>query len=166
MILSMNTPRSLGQMHPKRFDIPILIILSVILLIIGLYKPVITVQKLWDSNTQSILSSVLHLWHDKDYGLAAIIFFFSIIFPIIKLISLLVIWFARLEDKTREGIIRAMELLGRWSMLDVFVCAVLIVTIKLGVLASAKIEPGIYYFAVSIFLAMLVTTLQAHLIRK
>lgn len=166
MIVIMTRTESLGNIHPKRFDIPVLIILSAVLLIIGLCKPVITVQKLWDSNTQSILSSVINLWHDKDYGLSAIIFFFSIIFPIIKLLSLFVIWFVRLQEKTRENIIRLMELLGRWSMLDVFVCAVLIVTVKLGVLASARIEPGIYYFAASIFLAMLVTTLQAHLIRK
>lgn len=162
----MSELRALRHTYPKRIDIPILIIISAILLIIGLAKPVITVQKLWDSNTQSILSSVINLWKDTDYFLAAIIFFFSMIFPVVKLFSLLVIWFVPMKENARKTLIRLMEILGRWSMLDVFVCAVLIVTLKLGALASARIEEGIYYFAVSIFLAMIVADLQGQLIRK
>ena len=76
----MSGTKSLNSLYPKRIDIPILTAVSGILLLIGLAKPVITVQKLWDSNTQSILSSVINLWKDTDYFLAAVIFFFSMIF--------------------------------------------------------------------------------------
>lgn len=162
----MSIQKSLGQMYPKRLDIPTLIAISAVLLVVGLSRPVITVQKLWNSNTQSVMSSIGNLWHDRDYILAAIIFFFSIVFPIVKLASLQIIWSVRLKDEDRRKLIYMMELLGRWSMLDVFVCAVLIVTVKLGALAQARIEDGIYFFAASIFLAMLVATLQGHLIRK
>lgn len=158
--------QSLKNLHPKRFDIPILLFLSGVLLVVGLSKPVITVKKLWNSNTQSIISSIDNLWHEKDYVLAVIIFFFSIIFPIVKLISLSIIWFMRLEDNDRKHLVQMMEILGRWSMLDVFVCAVVIVTVKLGVLAKARMEIGIYYFAASIFLAMTVSTMQGYLVRK
>ena len=166
IIFRMSGTKSLNSLYPKRIDIPILTAVSGILLLIGLAQPVITVQKLWDSNTQSILSSVINLWKDTDYFLAAVIFFFSMIFPIFKLFSLFALWFIPLRENTQKTLVGMLEMLGRWSMLDVFVCAVLIVTLKLGALASAKIEDGIYYFAVSIFLAMTVSELLGRLIRK
>ncbi len=51
-------------------------------------------------------------------------------------------------------------------MLDVFIIAIIIVSIKLGALASAKAEIGIYYFGMSILLAMLATNLQSNLVNR
>jgi len=59
-----------------------------------------------------------------------------------------------------------LSLLGKWSMLDVFVIAIIIVPIKLGALASAKAEIGIYYFGASIILAILATNLQSNLVNR
>ena len=59
-----------------------------------------------------------------------------------------------------------LEVLGRWSMLDVFIAAVLVVTVKLGALASANLEDGIYFFGMSILLAMIATNLVDYLARR
>jgi paraquat-inducible protein A len=164
----MNTDRkrSLREIHPKRVDIIILILLAAGCLAIGYYLPVLTVRKLWEKNTFSILSGITSLWKEKYVFLSVIIFVFSVVFPIAKLVSLLAIWFVKLSVAQRKRLLYFMELLGKWSMLDVFVTAIVVVTIKLGVLASAKVEPGIYFFAASILLAMLVTALQHNLARR
>jgi paraquat-inducible protein A len=46
---------------------------------------------------------------------------------------------------------------GRWGMLDVFVVAVLLVTVKLGAIASVKVHPGLYYFGAAVLLMMIIT---------
>jgi paraquat-inducible protein A len=76
------------------------------------------------------------------------------------------IWSVRLRDHQRRWLLRGLSLLGKWSMLDVFVTAIIIVSIKLGALASAKAEIGIYYFGISILLAMFVTNLQSNLVNR
>jgi paraquat-inducible protein A len=158
--------KSLQELHPKRIDIVILIILSIGLLIIGLTLPILTVRKLWDSNTYSILTGIQNLWQEKLYVLAVIIFLFSIIFPIAKLISLSAVWFLRLTDEHRKNLVLCMEIFGKWSMLDVFVTAIFIVWVKLGALASAKAENGIYFFAASVLLTMILSSLQSGLVKS
>jgi len=158
--------QSLQERNPKRVDIVILILLSIVLLIIGLTLPILTVRKLWDSNTYSILTGVQNLWHEKYYVLAVVIFTFSIIFPIAKLISLSAVWFIRLKDEQRKTLVLYMEIFGKWSMLDVFVTAIMIVWVKLGALASAKAENGIYFFAASVLLTMILSSLQSSLVKR
>jgi paraquat-inducible protein A len=51
-----------------------------------------------------------------------------------------------------------MHLLGKWSMLDVFVVAVLVVTVKLGAMASVEARYGIYAFTAAVFLTMYITS--------
>jgi len=164
----MNTKqnKTLQNLYPKRIDILILIIASAILLFIGLRLPVLTVRKLWETSTFSIISGIINLWTGKNYFLSIIIFFFSVIFPIVKLTTLLMIWSVRLRDGQRKWLLHGLGLLGKWSMLDVFVTAIIIVSIKLGALASAKAEIGIYYFGISILLAMLVTNLESNLVNR
>jgi paraquat-inducible protein A len=158
--------QSLQERNPKRIDIVILILLSIGLLIIGLTLPVLTVRKLWNSNTYSIITGVQNLWAEKYYVLAVVIFTFSIIFPIAKLVSLSAVWFVRLKDEQRKSLIYLMEIFGKWSMLDVFVTAIMIVWVKLGALASAKAEKGIYFFGASVLLTMIISSLQSSLVKR
>ncbi len=158
--------RSLREIYPRRIDVILLILASVIFFVAGLRLPVFTVRKLWESNTYSIMAGVQNLWVDKHYPLAMLILFFSVVFPIAKLTVLLGVWFVRLTDSQRKWILYALTVLGKWSMLDVFVVAVLIVWVKLGSLATASVERGIYYFAASIFLAMIVSALENALAKK
>ncbi len=158
--------KSLYEIYPKRIDIVALIAISIFLLSVGLTLPIMTVRKLWESNTYSIITGVGNLWEEKYYALAVIIFVFSVIFPVAKLLALSAVWFIRLEDSARKKLIYFMEIFGKWSMLDVFVSAIIIVWSKLGALASAKAEQGIYYFAASVLLTMIISSLQNNLIKR
>lgn len=161
-----SSKKSLQEINPKRVDVAALILMSAIFLIVGLTLPILTVRKLWNSNTYSILTGIQNLWDEKYFVLAVIVFVFSIIFPIAKTIMLSYVWFVRLEPERRTALVGWMEILGKWSMLDVFVSAILIVWVKLGVLASARAEMGIYFFAASVLLTMLVSSLQSALLKR
>ena len=158
--------KSLQELHPKRLDIPLLILLACVLLGVGLTLPVLTIRKIWEQNTFSVISGIQNLYHDKQYFLAFIIFFFSVVFPIVKLFSLGVLWVARLKEEHQKSILYWLELLGKWSMLDVFVVAVIVVTVKLGVLAKAEPRNGIYVFGAAILVSMVVTFLADNLAKR
>ena len=157
------TSHSLWRAHPKRIDVLVLILISTGLLIQGLSLPILTTRQLWNSNTFSILSGVTALWKDHYVFLAAVIFFFSIVFPFVKLATLFVIWVVPLPERIRRNTLHFLSLLGKWSMLDVFVSALVIVAVRLGALASAKVEVGLYFFAASVLLAMVATGFENHL---
>lgn len=158
--------KSLLQAHLKRVDILLLLFSSTTALAAGLYLPVLTVRKIWEKNTFTILGGIENLYSEHQYFLAFVIFFFSIVFPVAKLLALYTIWFFPMRAESRQRILSWLSALGKWSMLDVFVVAVIIVSVKLGVLASANAEKGVYYFAVSILLAMLATAAESRLAKK
>ncbi len=164
--MSTGQAKSLQQIYPKRVDIVLLIFVSAALFFVALQMPVLTVRKLWETNTFSIMGGIENLWVEKNRGLAVVIYFFSIVFPIMKLATLLVLWFVKMTDRRRRWILYGLEVLGRWSMLDVFVVAVIMVSMKLGVLAAARVERGIYFFGAAILVAMVATTLESHLARR
>lgn len=149
---------SLQRSFPRRIDIPLCLCASAILLGFGLFLPVITLKELvfW-THTFSVTSGIISLFQEKQYFLGVIIFFFSIVFPIFKLSVLSAIWFSRLSEEKRKFYIHWLGILGKWSMLDVFVIAVTIVVTKISGLADAQAHVGIYLFAGSIILAMLTT---------
>jgi paraquat-inducible protein A len=155
----------LRQLYPHRVDIIILLVLATVLLVVGLTLPVLTVRKLWDSNTYSIITGVQNLWQEKYYALAVVIFLFSVIFPVAKLLSLSSVWLVKLTADKRKQLIWLMEVFGKWSMLDVFVTAIMIVWIKLGALATARPENGIYFFGASVLLTMVLSSLQRALVK-
>lgn len=158
---------SLHDLHPKRLDIPILILTAFILLVTGLSLPLLKIQQMifWKSN-YSVFSGVIDLFQHGDYALAALIFFFSVLFPFVKLLLLFVLWEVKLNEDKRRLIIRWLGALGKWSMLDVFIVAIIVVIVKIGPLAKTEAQPGIYFFTASIFLSLVTAMLIESLAYK
>lgn len=124
----------------------------------GLVLPTITMKELvfW-KHTFSVLTGIQSLYQEKYYFLAAIIFVFSIIFPIAKLLTLSVILYANVPVEKELTLLKWLGILGKWSMLDVFVVAVMIVVTKISGLVKAQAHIGIYVFTLSIMLSMFAT---------
>ena len=162
-----NTKKSLNQIFPHRYDIPSFLVLSFLFLLFGLFLPVITLKELilWKT-TFSVLTGIENLFHEKHYILGSIILFFSIFFPITKLAVLFFVWSYRLSEKTRNMVIEWLGILGKWSMLDVFVVAMMIVITKISKFAHAEARIGIYFFGASIMLTMILTEKINHLLKK
>ena len=85
---------SLHKEHPHRHDVPLLIVAALVTLGIGVWLPIVTLEKLvFSSHTYSVITGVVELYRNGNILLAWLILGFSVAFPAIKLIGLLVIWF-------------------------------------------------------------------------
>jgi paraquat-inducible protein A len=78
-----------------------------------------------------------------------------VVFPIAKLALLYWMWFGRADRSQRAFVVKWLDKIGKWSMLDVYIVAVLIVAVKLGPLADVTLEPGLYVFGAAVLLTML-----------
>jgi paraquat-inducible protein A len=129
------------------------------LLGIGLIAPVITLKKfVLIENTFSVLGGVLALLREGQVFLFLVIAGFSVLLPLLKLGVLFRLLSGRGHRTAHlDRYLHWMHLYGKWSMLDVFVVAVLVVAVKLGAIASVEMRAGLYAFAAAVVLTMYIT---------
>jgi len=125
--------------------------------------PVLTTQTLSSSRADTILSGVAALYTSGSWPLALIVLVASVMIPLGKLAALtyLLISVRRgsangTRDRTR--LYRMIELIGRWSMLDVFVVAFVVALIQFQPVMASQPGPGLPFFAAVVILTMLATT--------
>ena len=77
------------------------------------------------------------------------------VFPAAKLLAAGWVW-ARVDAASGGGhrAVRLMEALGRWSMIDVFVAALIVVAVKVSLVADVGVHSGIYVFAAAAALSI------------
>ena len=162
----MSEHRPLIAEHPGRVDVPILIVVSAGLLIGAYFLPTLKLTKvIFFTDTYSIWAGIAELWKGEHYLLAALVFLFSMIFPVVKLLGLAWIWVAPMAAARRDRAADWIGQLGKWSMVDVFVVAILVVLIKAQDLADAEAGIGIYLFAAAIVLSMIASVTVERLAR-
>ena len=125
--------------------------------------PIMHTRLLGADEPSTILGGVVLLWQHGSYPIALIVFIASILIPIIKMLALFWLAFsveAGHQNRVNERIwmYRMTELIGRWSMIDVFVVAVLVALVQLGGLAS--IQPGL---AATAFAGVVILTMLSAL---
>jgi paraquat-inducible protein A len=158
----------MAQLRPREgIWINGLLVVAAGLLLVGIFAPLLTLEKFFVfSNQVSLWTGLLQLLDDGNLGLFFLLLAFSILVPIGKIGFLLRVWNFEPARSLRHR--RKMEWIahyGKWSMLDVFVVAVLVVSIKLGALASVEINFGFYAFAASVLLTMLISERMLYLHR-
>ena len=122
--------------------------------------PVTITTYLGSTQSDTILSGVIFFMQTGSWGIALIIFVASIVVPIVKLIVLsgLLLSVQRhshWRPKERTQLYRITEIVGRWSMLDVFVVTVLVALVRLGYLTTIEAGSGVIYFAAVVVITML-----------
>jgi paraquat-inducible protein A len=140
----------------RSFFLGILIVAATVCLVLGLTLPIVRLTRfyVW-SDVHSMISIITELYNSQEVVLAVVICLFSVVFPFIKLIYLLALYSARHWNPERQGrFLRRMGWLGKWSMLDVLVLALVIFYAKSTKLADAVSMPGIYMFAAAVVLTM------------
>ena len=167
MLYAVCMPNALRDRYSGRIEVPIMIVASLVLLLVGLSLPLAKVEKMvfWRTD-YSVFKGVASLWEESQYALAAILFFFSIVFPLTKLSALGVIWNVRLAEARRQQVLWWLGMLGKWSMLDVFVVAILIVLVKTGPLAKIEAQAGLYVFCAAIILSMITSMYVESMAKK
>lgn len=122
--------------------------------------PVMHTSVLFNAEEDTILSGVVALWRGGAWDLAIIVFCASIVVPMLKIgtLALLLISTQRRStwrQRERTRLYRIVEFVGYWSMLDVFVVALLVSLVHFGAFAQVQPGSGIVAFGAVVVLTML-----------
>lgn len=151
----------------KRLPLLVILLLANILFAIGLFAPCFTLHPGFGALTNlvrslqpeagaprivSIWGGITSLFSDGNYLLGAIILVFSIVFPLWKFG---VLWSAILDRSNNERQMKLLQMTGKFSMLDIFVIAVVIISIK-GLPGSTRVSLnwGLFCFSAAIILSL------------
>ncbi len=141
----------------RNFLLSFLIIVATVFFALGIILPVIrfTTVYVW-TNEHSIATITYALYQKGEHFLCFVLFLFSILFPFLKLFYLLtLVTSPDLNPDFRARSISTMEWLGRYSMTDVMVLALMIFYVNSSGYTEATVLPGVYFFAASALMTML-----------
>ena len=136
-----------------------LLITAAILYIPANLLPIMTVSSLGQGDPSTIMSGVIQLVQHGMFPIAAVVFIASILVPTFKLVGIGLLLFSvqrhqPLSAQQRIVMYRFIEFIGRWSMLDIFVIAILVALVNFGRLASIEANLGAAAFASVVILTM------------
>lgn len=136
-----------------------LLITASILYIPANTLPIMTVSEIGGTTASTILGGVAVFWQTGSYLVAAIIFAASVVIPVIKIVAL--VWLcAAAAGKVAPSpaalgkIFWFTEIIGRWSMVDVFVVAILVALVQMGAFMTITPGPAALAFAGVVILTM------------
>ncbi len=137
-----------------------LLFTSLVIYIPANLLPIMVTETLGMPYPSNIMSGVILLWSDGSYPVALVIFIASIMVPSLKMLALgWLCWNASgrgYRDSERMHLVyEVVEFIGRWSMIDVFVIAVLSALVRMGQLMNVYPETGALLFALVVILTMI-----------
>ena len=156
-------PRCTAPIHHRKHNSitrtwALLATAAILLLPANLY-PVMTVIQFGQGEPSTILAGVLHLIEGGMWGLAMIVFIASIVIPFMKLIILAYLLISvqyksdwRPRDRTR--LYRITEVVGAWSMVDIFLVGILSALVSLDALSTIRPGIGASFFGASVVITM------------
>lgn len=119
--------------------------------------PILSMEKFGVYSENTIISGCAELLKTGYWGIAIIVFVASILVPLLKLLGMFYITLMYKSDTHRiykTKIFAVIHTIGPWSMLDVFIVAILIALVKLGDIATVSPEPGLVAFAAVVVLTL------------
>jgi paraquat-inducible protein A len=146
-----------------RFIYLLLVIVGVVIFVCSIFSPLLSISEFYIfTNTLSIKSALLTLLRQDEWLLFIVILCFTIVLPGIKYMLLII---GGIKPKLlSKHSFRMLEAISKWAMLDVFIVAVVIASVKLKVFASAETHYGLYMFVSSVLLSIICASIQNHLI--
>jgi len=137
-----------------------LLLTAAILYIPANLLPIMTVNSFGKGSPDTIMSGVIALAQHGMLPIAAIVFIASILVPTFKLVGIALLLYSvqrhqPMSAQQRILMYRFIEWIGRWSMLDIFVIAILVAVVNFGSLASIDAGLGAVAFASVVVLTML-----------
>jgi paraquat-inducible protein A len=147
-----------------------LLIAACVLYVPANLLPIIETSSGFGTQRDTIMSGVVYLWNSGSWPLALIIFIASIAIPLAKLLALGFLLFSVHRRWSwaclqRARLYRLVERIGRWSMTDIFVAAIMTKLVRLPGVATVTPGPGAIAFGAVVVLTLLATqTFEARLI--
>jgi paraquat-inducible protein A len=161
--MSLQCPRCGASLHSRKTNSLArtwaLVIAAFIFYVPAMVLPITKVTSLGHVQTDTIMSGVILFIQTGSWEIALVIFVASIIVPMMKLLILvyLLISVQRKSDRRsndRAKLYRLTEFVGRWSMVDIYVVAILVALVNLGVIADIDAGPAAFYFATVVIITI------------
>ena len=121
--------------------------------------PITKTTSLGYVQSDTIMSGVIYFIQTGGWPIALVIFVASVFVPLMKLVILTYLLISvqlksqrRPRDRTR--LYRLTELVGRWSMVDIYVVTILVALVQLGGLADIDAGPGGIFFGAVVVITM------------
>ena len=136
-----------------------LVISAFIFYVPAMVLPITRITSLGHVQTDTIMSGVILFIQTGSWEIALVIFVASIIVPMMKLL-ILVYLLISVQGKSdrrpndRAKLYRLTEFVGRWSMVDIYVVAILVALVNLGVIADIDAGPAAFYFAAVVIITI------------
>jgi paraquat-inducible protein A len=122
--------------------------------------PIMETRSLFGDQNDTIMSGVVFLWVSGSWPLSLLVFCASIFVPLLKLLSLTVLTISVQRKSVwhphqRAKLYRFVDLIGRWSMLDIYVVTLLVALVQLKSFAAIQAGPGAMAFGAVVVLTLL-----------
>lgn len=149
---------------------------AMITLVLGLITPIlmVTIHKeveyigdiVLSFESKGVMGSIVKLWESGDVVVALVILLFSVLVPVLKVFALLFVAIF-MENRFAHNIVKFFKMIGKWSMVDVFVVAVFLVylTSNNADVSRAEVEVGLYFFLAYVIVSMLVSLAADKMLR-
>jgi len=133
-----------------------LLLLSAALLAAGLSLPAVSVRGLFLGRDYSLAGAVFAFAASGDWFLFAVTFAFTVAFPVAKVALCLWLWYrAPAGPGVAARLAGRLAALSKWSMLDVFVIALMVLVVDGRLLSSADVQAGAVVFTAAVVLSMI-----------
>jgi paraquat-inducible protein A len=121
--------------------------------------PITVVTSLGTEQSDTIMSGVIYFLLHGSWPIALVIFVASIFVPMLKLIILTFLLISvqrksKWRPKDRTRLYRLTEVVGRWSMVDIYVVTIMVALVKMGALATIEAGPAALYFGAVVVITM------------
>ncbi len=137
-----------------------LVLASIVFYIPANLLPMMHVHTFAGTESDTIMSGVLYFLESGSYLIGLVIFVASIFVPILKMLILLYLVYTVHRGKTtrrkeRRRLYLLTEVIGRWSMVDVYVVSIMIALVHFGGLSEIRAGMGAVFFLLVVILTML-----------
>lgn len=117
--------------------------------------PILEIEQLGMKSKSSVIGGIIDLFQHGSYFVGTVVFVFSIVFPLTKIVLLFELSFLELLHRKHKAMtLRLMEHLGKWSMLDVLLLAFMVMLVKLGEMVEFHFGPAIVAFILCVTMSM------------
>lgn len=122
--------------------------------------PILETRRFFWTTEATIIGGAVELWKHGAYAIAGLILLASVAIPVAKLLAIAFLALSvgrrsALSAKARHRLFHFVEFIGRWSMVDIFIVAIMSSLIQFSVLASIKPGPASLAFALSVIFTMI-----------
>ncbi len=137
-----------------------LTICAILLYIPAMIYPIMEVTRLGVKIESTILEGVISFLGQGSYFIAIVVFTASVIIPMIKLVGLLFIFISlkvnvKMHNNRKILIFKFIEAIGKWSMIDIYVVALLASIVQLDEIFNIKGGIAATSFALMVILTMI-----------